>query len=230
MTSVRIFEPPVLAPWAVTVRRVVGVARLVLAVFVLVAIVYQIQDRLANNVFRPGEYFAFFTIQTSMMFVVILAVGGVEALRKAADTRLFTVVRMCAVAFTIVTAVVYNVMLRDLVPTGPDANYVWPVWPNELLHVWLPVLLVIDWALAPGRFPLRLRATWWVLVYPLAWVAFTLVRGSITGWWPYPFLDPNGSLGWAGVVGYIIGIAAFFTLCAFLATLVARLWARRRRA
>lgn len=230
MTSAYVPAPPVLAPWAVTTRRVVGVARLVLAVFVFIAIAYQIQDRLVNNVFRPGEYFAFFTVQTCLMFVVVLAAGGVIALRSDADTRLFTVVRMCAVAFTIVTAVVYNVMLRGIVPTGPDAGYVWPVWPNELLHVWLPILLLLDWVLTPGRLPIRLRAMWWVLVYPLAWVAFSLIRGSLTGWWPYPFLDPNGSLGWAGVIGYVIGIAAFMALCAFLALLVGRLWARRKRA
>ena len=223
-------SPSVLPSWAWTTRRIVGVARLVLGVFVFVAIAYQIQDRLANNVFRPGEYFAFFTIQTCMMFVVVLIASGVFALRQQVDTRLLTIVRMCAVAFTIVTGIVYNVMLRDLVPTGPDAGYVWPVWPNELLHVWLPILLVLDWFLTPGRHTLRLRAMWWVLVYPLAWIAFTLVRGLATNWWPYPFLDPSGSLGWAGVVAYIVGIAAFLALCAFIEVLVAVLWARRRRA
>jgi hypothetical protein len=57
-------------------------------------------------------------------------------------------------------------------------------------------------------------------------VAFSIVRGLASGWWPYPFLDPNGSLGWAGVIGYIIGIAAAMTLFAYLAVLVGRIWAR----
>lgn len=194
-------------------RRFYAVARVALALVIFVSVVYQITDRLLNNVFRPGEYFAFFTIQTSLMDVVVLVVGAWLAWTTPRDTKIFTIVRMCIVGFAIVTCVVYNVLLRD-VPGEP--GYVWPVWPNEVLHVWAPILLVADWLFAPGRFPIRLRAALWVLVYPLAWVSFSLVRGVLTGWWPYPFLDPTGSAGWPGVVAYIVGIALFFYVSAFL--------------
>ena len=215
-----------LAPWALTTRRVVGVARIVLAIGIFAAVATQVGDRMANNLFRPGEYFAFFTIHTAMMFVVILIASGVVSLRTERDTRLLTIMRMMVVPYAIVTALVYNFMLRGLPLTGPDAGYVWPVWPDELLHVWAPILLVIDWVLSIGRFPLRLRSLWWALIFPLAWVAFSIVRGLATGWWPYPFLDPNGSLGWGGVVAYIVGIAGLMTLFAYLAVLVCRIWVR----
>ena len=26
-------------------------------------------------------------------------------------------------------------------------------------------------------------------IYPLAWLAFTLVRGAVIDWYPYPFVD-----------------------------------------
>jgi hypothetical protein len=208
-------------------RRLVGVARLALTLVVLVSVVYQITDRLVHSVFRPGEYFAFFTIQTALMDVVVLAVGAWLAFTTDRDTRLFTIVRVCIVGFAVVTCVVYNVLLRG-VPGEP--GYVWPVWPNEVLHVWAPILLVFDWLFAPGRASIRLRASFWVLVYPLAWVAFSLARGSITGWWPYPFLDPTGPAGWPGVVGYIIGIALFFLLSAFVFVAVAKIWERSRTA
>lgn len=67
---------------------------------------------------------------------------------------------------------------------------------------------------------------WWVLLYPLAWVAFTVIRGILTNWWPYPFLDPAGPNGVGGVVAYIVGIAAFMSLNAFIALLIAKLWAK----
>jgi hypothetical protein len=206
-------------------RRFIGVARLVLALLVLTSVVYQITDRLIHNVFRPGEYFAFFTIQTALMDVVVLAVGFWLAFTTQRDTRLFTIVRVCIVGFAVVTCVVYNVLLRD-VPGEP--GYVWPVWPNEVLHVWAPILLVIDWLFAPGRVSIRLRAAFWVLIYPLAWLAFSIVRGLITGWWPYPFLDPTGPAGWAGVVAYIVGIALFFLFSAFVFVAIARIWERSR--
>lgn len=62
-------------------RRFIGVARIALGLVVLVSVVYQIQDRLVHNVFRPGEYFAFFTIQTSLMDVVVLLAAGIYAFR-----------------------------------------------------------------------------------------------------------------------------------------------------
>jgi hypothetical protein len=215
-----------LAPWALTTRRVVGVARIILAIGIFAAVATQVGDRLANNLFRPDEYFAFFTIHTAMMFVVILMAAGIVSLRTERDTRLLTIMRMMAVPYAIVTALVYNLMLRGLPLTGPDTDYVWPVWPNELLHVVAPILLVLDWVFSVGRYPLRLRDLWWALIFALAWVGVSFIRGLATGWWPYPFLDPNGSLGWTGVIGYIIGIAAAMTLFAYLAVLVCRIWVR----
>jgi hypothetical protein len=206
-------------------RRFVGVVRAILALVVLGSVAYQIADRVAHNVFHPGEYFAYFTIQTSLMDVVVLAVGAWLAFTTPRDTRLFTIVRVCIVGFAVVTCVVYNLLLRNI-PAEP--GYAWPVWPNEVLHVWAPILLALDWIFAPGRASIRLRAALWVLVYPLAWVSFSLVRGVITGWWPYPFLDPTGPAGWPGVVAYIVGIATFFWLSAFVFVLIARLWERSR--
>jgi hypothetical protein len=215
-----------LAPWALTTRRVVGVARIVLAIGIFAAVVTQVADRMSQDLFRPGEYFAFFTIQTALMFVVILFAAGVVSLRRDRDSRLLTIMRMMAIPYAIVTALVYNILLRGLPLSPVDEGYVWPVWPDELLHVWAPILLVLDWVFSVGRYQLRLRDLWWALLFPLAWVAFSIVRGLATGWWPYPFLDPNGSLGWAGVIGYIIGIAAAMTLFAYLAVLVCRIWVR----
>lgn len=194
-------------------RRFFAVGRLALGVLIFVSVVYQITDRLIHNVFRPGEYFAFFTVQTALMDVVVLCVGAWLAWTTPRESKLFTIVRVCIVGFAIVTCVVYNVLLRDI-PSEP--GYEWPVWPNEVLHVWAPILLVLDWLFAPGRFRIRLRAVLWVLVYPLAWVSFSLVRGVLTGWWPYPFLDPHGAAGWAGVVTYIVGIAFFFYASSFV--------------
>lgn len=206
-------------------RRFFAVARVILGLIVLVSVVYQITDRLTHNVFRPGEYFAFFTIQTALMDVVVLGVGAWLAWTTPRDTKVFTIVRVCIVAFAVVTCVVYNLLLRD-VPSDP--GYVWPVWPNEVLHVWAPILLVLDWLFAPGRFRIRVRAALWVLVYPLAWVSFSLVRGVLTGWWPYPFLNPTNPAGWAGVVEYIVGIALFFYVNAVVFTAIAVLWDRRQ--
>lgn len=205
------------------VRRAVGIARILAALAVFAAILTQITDQLVNDAFVPGEYFSYFTIETSLMNVVVLAVGGVLALRSGIDTELFTAVRVAIVAYAAVTGSVYAVLLRGI----PQEGFIGIQWPNEVIHVWIPILIGLDWILAPGRRPVPWRRLWLVVTYPLAWVAFTLARGILTGWFPYPFLEPGAPGGWGSVAAYVLGIAAFIVGVAALAIAISRIRSRR---
>lgn len=185
------------------VRTGVGVVRIVAALTLLVALVFQIVEKVANNDMVPQEYFSYFTIQSSMIAFVVLFTGGLMALRRPTDTVLYTTMRVSVLAYGVVTAVVYNLLLRNI----PDQGFVSTPWPGEIMHVWIPILIVLDWLLSPGRPALRWTALRIVVVYPLAWLAFTLLRGAATAWYPYPFLEP--ATGWLSVGAYIVGVAAF---------------------
>lgn len=194
------------SPSHTSARRTVGVLRAAAGLLVLAAIITQIVDQLGADVFVPGEYFAYFTVQSSMMNVVVLLTGAVLAFRVRNDTSLYTGVRMATVTYAIVTAVVYNGLLRGIPATG----YVGIQWPNEVEHVWIPIFIVIDWLFSTGRARLGWRWVWPVISYPLAWCAFTLLRGAATDWYPYPFINPHGTGGWPSVLLYIVGLCAFF--------------------
>ena len=49
-------------------------------------------------------------------------------------------------------------------------------------------------------------------LFPLAWVAYSLVRGALIDWYPYPFLNPAQQAGYGGVAVYVIAIASFILL------------------
>jgi hypothetical protein len=51
------------------------------------------------------------------------------------------------------------------------------------------------------------------LIFPLAWLAFTLIRGAVDDWYPYPFLDPNNG-GYRSVAYHVIVILAGFVVIA----------------
>lgn len=191
-------------------RRVTGILRLLAGGLVLAAIIEQIVDLLINGEFEPQKYFTYFTIDSSMINVVVLVVGGVLALKWARDPELYTAVRMSAVAYAVVTAAVYNILLRNIPPTG----FVGVQWPNEVEHVWIPLYIALDWLLAPGRARLSFSRLWLVVSFPVAWCAFTLIRGAITGFYPYPFIDPTGAGGYPSVIAYILGLSAFIILLA----------------
>jgi hypothetical protein len=60
---------------------------------------------------------------------------------------------------------------------------------NFLLHTLAPVVGVLGWLLFGPRGQTDARIVSWSIVYPLLWLAFTLVRGEFVGFYPYPFVD-----------------------------------------
>ena len=86
-----------------------------------------------------------------------------------------------------------------------------------MLHVVGPLLMVIDWLFAPGRRRLEWKRIWIIVIFPLVWAVYTMIRGplafndvaGIPTWYPYPFLNPaNSAEGYVSVAFYVVLIAA----------------------
>ncbi len=159
------------------------------------------------------NFFSFFTVDSNVGGVIVLLIGTGVLLRRIHDPRWFGILRASVTSYMAVTGVVYNTLLRGIVL--PQASTL--EWSNEILHVAAPILLVLDWLLAPGRIRLEWRNLWWVASFPLVWVAYTMTRGPlvtnpVTGeqpWYPYPFLNPELlPEGYVSVGFYIVLIAA----------------------
>ena len=89
------------------------------------------------------------------------------------------------------------------------------VWVDRVLHRVLPLVLMLDWLIDPPTTRLNWRRALWWLAYPAVWLAYTMIRGALTGRYPYPFLDPaNGGYGIVAVycaailVGTLLAIGA----------------------
>jgi hypothetical protein len=66
-----------------------------------------------------------------------------------------------------------------------------------------------------GGLP-RWRKALWVIVYPLVWLSFSIVRGLLDGWWPYWFINPNSEIGITGMLTYILIISISFISLGYL--------------
>jgi hypothetical protein len=197
-------------------NRLLPYLRLATAMALTLSIVWQVTDRIANNNFRPTEYFAYFTIHTSMIAAVVLTVAAIRDLQGKADTKALTLARLSVSTYAIVVAVVYNALLRGtkVLPGDPDYGYDWPVLPNEILHVWAPIFIVLDFALTITLTKLKFKQIFWTLLFPLAWLIFTIIRGLNTDWWAYWFLNPNEDGGVNGVIMFILAIVIFMLVSA----------------
>ena len=213
-----------------TSLRTAAIIRFGTAFAMLASIVWQVASRLINNVFRPEEYFSYFTIQTSLIAVVTLSVSGWFAWTGRKETRVLNVVRLSTVTFTVVVTLVYNLLLRGLADDPKDGGYVWPVLPNEILHVWAAIFMLIDWMLSSRRINLRIRTIFWVLVFPLAWLIYSVIRGLIVNWWPYWFINPNEPAGITGMLTYILAIMLFLLTVAIALLGLQRITVRAFRA
>jgi hypothetical protein len=80
------------------------------------------------------------------------------------------------------------------------------------MHTYMPILVFLEWLITRSAFKLDLKSAFWVLVYPLTWLAFAITRGYATGWWAYWFIDPQN--GYPTMIQWILTIAAFFVVLA----------------
>ena len=192
-------------------RVLFGVLRLLAAAAIITAIAGQFAQSwsmVADRAFFFVNFFSFFTILSNALTALLLLVGAWISFTRPTDPSWFNLVRACAVTYMATTFVVYNLLLREI---SLDQATTVP-WSNEILHVWAPLYLVADWVLAPGRHRVEWRRLWTIAIFPIAWAVYSMIRGAIVGWYPYPVLDPAQQAGYGGVAVYVIAIAAFILL------------------
>jgi len=170
---------------------------------------------------RVGNLFTFFTILSNVLVAVVcLAL----ALRPRPPTgRAFAVAWLDSLLAIGVTGIVYNTVLAGLYDLH-GAEYL----ADRLFHIVSPLLFVIGWLLFGPRGLVRPQVVGLALVYPLAWLAFTLVRGVLIGWYPYPFVDV-AVLGYGNVALNCVVITLLFLVLAAVAYVVDRFAGRASR-
>ena len=187
----------------------------------IVAIFVQARTLADAGALDVVNFFSYFTIQANLIGIAVLlivaAVGsrqrpiGLEGWRGATTVYL-------TLTFVVVLALLQNV------DVGLQLG-----WVDVVLHKVTPVVIVLDWLIDPPYVPISWRRALTWLVYPVAWLGYTLVRGAIVGWYPYPFLDPaNGGYGQVAETVAVVLVASA-VVCLFYAWLGTVLGARRRR-
>jgi hypothetical protein len=124
--------------------------------------------------------------------------------------------RLIVTVSMVIVGAVYHALLGDSAIDPRDIGYEWPVIPNLVIHTWVPIAIVFDYLLSiRGALPRR-RKSLWVIAYPLSWLAFSITRGLVDGWWPYWFINPNSEIGIPGVISYVLAISFAFISLGFL--------------
>ncbi|MBM7414824.1 MULTISPECIES: Pr6Pr family membrane protein [Nocardiaceae] len=167
--------------------------------------------------FSLANFFSYFTVLSNVSAVVVFLVGGVVDPRS----ETFDKVRGAATTYMVITGIVYAVLLSNVDVQIQDA------WTNSVLHRIVPVLIVLDWVLDPPRRRNSEFAPLVWLAFPVVYGVYSLIRGPVVDWYPYPFLDPRERGYGPLAIGLAVLVAAFL-LIALAVDRVGELAASRR--
>lgn len=170
--------------------------RLFFAILTSAAIFYQFNRSIMRG-YDPGNFFSFFTIESNLLAILSLALSTSYSGRK------WEMFRGAVTLYMTTTGLIYIFLLagqeQSLQTTTP--------WVNAVLHYVAPVVICIDWFFDRSKHYISFRKALIWICYPLAYVAYSLVRGPIVDWYPYPFIDPTANNGYLGVLATLLLIA-----------------------
>lgn len=160
---------------------------------------------------RFVNFFGYITIQSNLL-VLFTAISLV--LDPQRDGRIWRVLRLASLLGITVTGVVYVTLLSDI-----EHHQGVSAWANAGLHYFAPLWTILGWLLFGPRPRIDWRTIGLTFLWPVAWLAYTLIRGAFTGSYPYPFMDVT-ALGYEAVLANIAVILslAFVLSVVFMAT------------
>lgn len=203
-------ENPAAARWWHVVTVLIIAASLITQLVLVIQgtnVLVEDGEEAPSTAMRVVNFFSFFTVQSNIM----LGIGAaILAVHPRADGPVFRVLRIAGLIGIAVTGVVYVTLLRGIVDLDGIA-----MATNIGFHYLAPLLGVVGWALF-GPWPrLDVRTVVLSLGWPVAWLVYTLIRGEIVDWYPYPFIDV-AELGYGRTLLNAAGITVVFLAVGWL--------------
>ena len=146
---------------------------------------------------------AFFTILTNALMAATMLTIAVTGRRLSFGWMTMVTQSM------IVVGVVYHLLLAHLFNFS---GLRW--WTDQALHTILPAIMLWFWLMETTRHdPRGGRPLLW-LIWPAGYAVYAMVRGALTGWYPYPFLNV-GQLGIGAVATNMAAMVVGFAVLGY---------------
>jgi hypothetical protein len=157
---------------------------------------------------RIGRVFSFFTVQSNVLSGVVSAALVANAAR---DGRGFRILRLNALFGITVTGIVYSTVLAKVhEPHGWQETS-----SNAVVHYVVPIMMVLGWLIFGPRPRVTPSVIGLAMIWPAVYLAYILIIGSISKWYPYPFLDVGGQ-GYGRVLINSVGVVLVFAAVSLL--------------
>ncbi len=141
----------------------------------------------------------YFTNQSNLLVFMVsfLMVFGWD------KTNWFKRIALIALLDIILTGLVYNILLRDLVAGFSETK----LFIMLVTHTFVPVLYTLLYLVYVLDKP-PFKAIYLLLIHPGLYFIIFQITGLFTDYYPYPFLNPNQGIGSFLVTNFIILLPA----------------------
>jgi hypothetical protein len=163
---------------------------------IIVQFVIMMQNRVKSLTETTIRFFSYFTILTNSLVALYFSVLWYQKpflLLKRFEKPGFltaTTLYICTVG------IVYQLLLRNLwEPTGMQKMV------DEILHTIVPMYVILFWFFYENKKAVSWKSIPLWLLYPLIYLVYILMRGQLSGFYPYPFIDVD-ELGWEKVLQF----------------------------
>ncbi len=137
---------------------------------------------------RTLNVLVFFTIQSN---IIVGVTSLLLALDPTRSSLAFKAWRLSGVIAIAITGLVYHTVLARLFDLES-----WALVADNLIHTVVPIMGVLGWLIFGPRGQTSRLVVRLSLLFPVSWLVFTLIRGAIVHFYPYPFVD-------AAAIGYV---------------------------
>ena len=138
-----------------------------------------------------GRFFNFFSFYTIITNILVALSLSFTLLKSNSRTGLFfrnPVFHTFLAVHILIVGLVYFFILDSLwKPEG--LNWI----ANVTLHYATPILYTIYWLFFVEKSDLKWKHCLGWLIYPAVYFIYSIIRGEITKWYPYPFVDVSKS-------------------------------------
>jgi hypothetical protein len=166
------------------------------------------------------RFFSFFTIQANVLVALVLTAFAIKS--GPEEWLVHPFVRSAVAAYIVMVGIASATVLRPIAPLQDAMSFA-----SIVMHDLMPVAYLLFWMTCVRKAGLRWYDPLLWLIYPVFYLGFVFVRGKMSGFYPYPFIDAR-TLGYAGVAANTAGL---LVVCAAIGMCLVMIgwWLSRRQ-
>lgn len=174
-----------------------------------------IQNRVVSIPETSLRFFSFFTILTNILVAIVFTANYFKS-KKGFKFFVNPRTQSAVGVYIFIVGFVYNLILRFIwKPIGLQQIV------DEFLHLIIPIGYIMYWFYYVNKATISWKSIYVWLLYPLIYICTVLFLGSLSTFYPYPFINAT-ALGYTIVLRNAFLLTLFFGLVSLLFVCVAK--------